>query len=91
MKISRITRGTGIVRQYDRAKLGAAVKGSCATLMYAAGAFSAMNKMPLSTMMGGFMSCMYVKELEIYLNFAQDLKPQVNEIVKRAKSIYKKK
>ena len=91
MKISRITRGTGIVRQYDRAKLGAAVKGTCAAAMFSLGAFSAVNRRPFGTIMGGTLSCMYVKELEIYLNLAQDLKPHVNEIVKRAKSIYKKK
>ena len=91
MNVSRITKGNSIIRTYERVKLGAKVKGTCAACMFSLGAFSAMNRRPFGTIIGGAMSCMYVKELETYLNLAQLLKPEVNKIVKRAKNIYKKK
>ena len=90
MKVPRLMRGNAIVRQYGRLKEESIFKGSCAAAMFVAGAMSAANHRATMSVVSCIMSCMYVKELEGILNSLQKLKPQMNEIVSRAKSIYKK-
>lgn len=89
MKIARIMRGNGIVRQYDRIKEETIVKGTCAAGMFAVGAMSASRHRLFTTLISAFMSCMYVKELEICLNKMLELRPKILEIKARAKAIKK--
>ena len=91
MKISRLTKGNSIIRNYERVKLGAKIKGTCAAGMFTAGALFASNRIATGAIFCGLNSCMYIKDLETYLNLMQYLKPEVDKITRRAKNIYKKK
>ena len=86
MRISHIAKGNGTIRKYERIKLAAKVKGTCAAGMFTAGAIFASNQSGIGAVLCGLNSCMYIKDLEKYLNFMLFLKPEVVAIIQRAKN-----
>ena len=89
MNILGFKNGNAIVRQYNNLKIGVQIKRACATSMFTIGALSARHREPVTTIMGGVLSCMYIKEASELWKRAQILKPQVNAIIKRARQIKK--